>query len=304
MPPLIEVLPTTAASSGATWTYTTAPPPQLHTNSLPALLANPAAPISSSTSSKKHRPTRAAASGVPSSAVIDPVTGAPVAPTQANVANSASSRRDDKLQKHLLEFEKDNARDVVIAVPKQGQSGGMNLKSRTKPPTSTATTRKILSSLKSFANHLSDEEAALLAHAAHPPTHIAHLSASMRATRRDPLVPIPDSDSHENTDASNTRTPTSTPTPTPTPAPPGGGNAGGTQGNLLGNVTIMSGCSYGLPLAYAAARADPSIKPPRMFCEICGFWGRYRCLKCGARYCDLDCKGAHEETRCQRFWVQ
>ncbi|GAB7356338.1 hypothetical protein MBLNU459_g7130t1 [Dothideomycetes sp. NU459] len=58
------------------------------------------------------------------------------------------------------------------------------------------------------------------------------------------------------------------------------------------------------PLPYAAARSAPpnaAAPPQRVFCEICGFWGRVKCLKCGARVCGLECKGAHEESRCIRF---
>lgn len=59
------------------------------------------------------------------------------------------------------------------------------------------------------------------------------------------------------------------------------------------------------PLSYNAARAAPSTStvPPRQFCEICGYWGRARCMKCGARICGVDCKNQHEETNCQKFWA-
>jgi zinc finger HIT domain-containing protein 1 len=56
------------------------------------------------------------------------------------------------------------------------------------------------------------------------------------------------------------------------------------------------------PLSYNQARAAPSVgKPQRFFCEICGYWGSIRCMKCGARVCGLECKGAHEEGRCLRY---
>ncbi|KAI5801968.1 hypothetical protein FPQ18DRAFT_312084 [Pyronema domesticum] len=60
--------------------------------------------------------------------------------------------------------------------------------------------------------------------------------------------------------------------------------------------------SSGPPLGYARAVSRPSRRPSRTFCEICGYWGNYRCGKCGARYCGLECSGVHQETRCQRMY--
>lgn len=59
------------------------------------------------------------------------------------------------------------------------------------------------------------------------------------------------------------------------------------------------------PLPYAAARSKPSTlgHPPRRFCEICGYWGKVKCLKCGARVCGLDCKRTHDDHRCPRFFA-
>ncbi|KAF2018513.1 hypothetical protein BU24DRAFT_408416 [Aaosphaeria arxii CBS 175.79] len=58
------------------------------------------------------------------------------------------------------------------------------------------------------------------------------------------------------------------------------------------------------PLSYAASHAGP---PPahgprqRHFCDNCGYWGSMRCLKCGTRVCGLECKDAHEATRCLKW---
>ena len=59
------------------------------------------------------------------------------------------------------------------------------------------------------------------------------------------------------------------------------------------------------PLSYNAARAAPSAStaPPRLFCEICGYWGRVRCMKCGVRVCGLECQRQHDDTNCQKFWA-
>jgi zinc finger HIT domain-containing protein 1 len=59
------------------------------------------------------------------------------------------------------------------------------------------------------------------------------------------------------------------------------------------------------PLSYSASRAAPSTStaPPRRFCEMCGYWGRAKCMKCGARVCGIECRDAHEETRCLKFYA-
>ena len=58
------------------------------------------------------------------------------------------------------------------------------------------------------------------------------------------------------------------------------------------------------PLFYNAARVGPSSsgKPQRHFCEICGYWGRVKCMKCGARVCGLVCKTAHDDGRCTNYY--
>ena len=68
---------------------------------------------------------------------------------------------------------------------------------------------------------------------------------------------------------------------------------------------ILEDLTRALPLSYAASRAGPSTlgRPPRSFCEICGYWGRVKCLKCGAKVCGLDCKVAHDESRCLKFYA-
>ncbi|KAF2814116.1 uncharacterized protein BDZ99DRAFT_231638 [Mytilinidion resinicola] len=58
------------------------------------------------------------------------------------------------------------------------------------------------------------------------------------------------------------------------------------------------------PLPYAAARVGPpgaGAPPQRLFCDTCGYWGRVKCLKCGARVCGLECKGKHDQSMCTRF---
>lgn len=170
MPPLIELLPTTSTSSGATWTYTTAPPPQAHTNPLLPLDAPSGSRSSigvglgagiSTAKARKSRPTRTAATNALSS--IDQQNyhslvaeelggggggagggdggGAPGGKMKGKQKHGQkqtqihppaySSRKEEKLLKQLLEYEKDNARDAAIPVPK---SSSVKARCTLRPP--------------------------------------------------------------------------------------------------------------------------------------------------------------------------
>lgn len=59
------------------------------------------------------------------------------------------------------------------------------------------------------------------------------------------------------------------------------------------------------PLSYHQARGvwteDDRRYPTRSFCEVCGYWGRVRCMKCGTRVCALDCLDVHREECITRY---
>ncbi|KAL8322113.1 hypothetical protein RB597_008060 [Gaeumannomyces tritici] len=49
-------------------------------------------------------------------------------------------------------------------------------------------------------------------------------------------------------------------------------------------------------------RPPPRPFPPaRVFCAVCGYWGRVKCIKCGARVCALDCLDVHREECVTRY---
>ncbi|KAK0729158.1 hypothetical protein B0T21DRAFT_370462, partial [Apiosordaria backusii] len=59
-------------------------------------------------------------------------------------------------------------------------------------------------------------------------------------------------------------------------------------------------------LVYLEARAtfggeEGTKYPTRVFCEMCGYWGRVKCIKCGVRVCALDCLEAHREECVTRY---
>ncbi|KAI1172442.1 hypothetical protein F4777DRAFT_513991 [Nemania sp. FL0916] len=41
--------------------------------------------------------------------------------------------------------------------------------------------------------------------------------------------------------------------------------------------------------------------PTRVFCAVCGYWGRVRCMKCGTRVCALECLETHREECITRY---
>ncbi|KAK8056819.1 hypothetical protein PG993_002046 [Apiospora rasikravindrae] len=59
------------------------------------------------------------------------------------------------------------------------------------------------------------------------------------------------------------------------------------------------------PLTYLEARAGWGAEdrkyPVRVFCEVCGYWGRVKCIKCGTRVCALDCLDTHHEECVTRY---
>lgn len=173
-------------------------------------------------------------------------------------------------------------------------------------------------SQKTFANHLADEEAALSAHPQPPSTA---------------LTPRPPPSKPTKTPTSRLkRSSTSASTPTPTPTDSGAQKTLPSSATLPGNIpppstttlspddtnpllrsyipsapseAILNALVAAPPLSYNMARARPSAsgRPQRQFCEICGYWGRIKCMKCGARVCGLECKGTHDEGRCLRFYA-
>lgn len=55
------------------------------------------------------------------------------------------------------------------------------------------------------------------------------------------------------------------------------------------------------PPNYSTAVVGPSQLPERHFCSVCGFFSKYTCVPCGARYCTLKCLNTHLDTRCLKW---
>lgn len=217
----------------------------------------------------------------------------------------------------------------------------------------TPAVRKIFQSQKTFANHLSDAEAAsalaasqshIVSQAQSTPRPSSPSITTPRATPLSSHLTSTGKRSHRRRDANastplrrvstaldlvSTPAPTASPPPqikrepeiqaqvvmfdiddsTPMPEP----HPGDVDPLLMSRVPPMPTIAEmeallaapALTYGSAKARLGPEgwSRPQRTFCEICGYWGRARCGKCGARICGLECKGTHEQTRCVRFYA-
>ncbi|KAI5778599.1 hypothetical protein EDC01DRAFT_339288 [Geopyxis carbonaria] len=215
--PTIEVLPNTTVASGANWAYTTLPP--AHSLSATVLAG-----------------TNRGARG-----------------RNTNYENTAARQR--QINSRISELERDNYREVQIAIPKKEGPAAGRASQRTKQA-STQNVRRILASQKTFVNHLADEEAL------HP--------------------------NHRSRRASSD--------------PPSDGEGMDIDEMDTDEVMPVGDLEGGAPLGYARSVSRPSERPSRTFCEICGYWGTYRCGKCGSRNCGMECGKIHLETKCNKYY--
>lgn len=169
----------------------------------------------------------------------------------------------------------------------------------------TPNVRRILTSQKTFANHLADEEAALALQDQTPTvpslatprpsssktTPLQKRSSTSQLPTESAIIPQADETNQADIEM-------------------GGVDTGSTENIQINPLlksyipsapskAVMEALLLGPPLSYNAARAAPSSgKPQRRFCEMCGYWGTIKCLKCGARVCGLECRKQHGDGRC------
>ena len=176
----------------------------------------------------------------------------------------------------------------------------------------TPVTRKILLAQKTFANYIADEEAALALQEQQQPTS-SHRPAVTTSTTKTPSTQFKRPTSTTNVPTLTGTSPTNTANPTSagtTSLPPTITGQEAADARLLESYSptapseeLLDALIKTPALSYNAARATPSTsgKPQRHFCEICGYWGKVKCMRCGARVCGLECKRAHDDGRCLNF---
>ena len=166
---------------------------------------------------------------------------------------------------------------------------------------STAGVRRILQSNKTFTNHVNDEEAQMALQAHTRITQVPH-----NQTRSAYI------DLKSSTPGGKRPEPARSPRQSQLGSKPSREPLAGEEEHLLKTygplqppAELIEEILSVSPLSYTAACSKPSSigQSQRRFCEICGYWGRVRCLKCEALVCGLDCKGVHDEQRCLRFYA-
>ncbi|UNI15133.1 hypothetical protein JDV02_001697 [Purpureocillium takamizusanense] len=227
-----------------------------------------------------------------------------------------SARQEAKARKEIEALDRDGARDASIPLPVK--SGRAQVKY-------TPNVRRIMQSQKTFANHLDDFLALQALAEANPnaqasssrpgvasgsgsgkrPSQVGkrdaattsrQQSATAATTPRDADTPM--------TDAGPTLPPV---LPPPYRAPPAA-HPGDDDPLLMSRVPEvpsdeeLRALLAHPPLTYleALGRRDGTY-PTRTFCEVCGYWGRVRCMKCGTRVCALDCLETHREECVTRY---
>ncbi|KAI4252979.1 MAG: hypothetical protein LQ352_003976 [Teloschistes flavicans] len=240
----------------------------------------------------------------PSKNAIQPSGARKRAARTARIAGGdTSTRQQNAILRHLAELDRDNHRDVQIPVPARFKE---KAGSKTK---TTSNVRRILTSQKTFANHLADEEAAMASQDQQQPTPVSSRMSAPTPSRKASVGrrSLPAAQEPSSAGDSQTRMPQTSGAPSIL----GASNDHESQNPLLRSYipeapseAVMEALLAGPPLSYNAARSAPSAgKPQRHFCEICGYWGTIKCLKCGARICGLECKNTHDEGRCLKFYA-
>ncbi|KAF2130003.1 hypothetical protein P153DRAFT_385236 [Dothidotthia symphoricarpi CBS 119687] len=201
--------------------------------------------------------------------------------------NELSARQQTAVARRIAELERDN--DPKQSIPIPGKPA--------LPKTQNA--RRIIQYQRQIKHWLDDEEAQL--QQAPPPRTVA---ASSRSGRRQ---------------STRTSVPPTPPETTPGPTPSGVAASRPMTQPSYGDDALLSiessmppplnpaeleALLLAPPLSYAASHAAPPPAggpPQRQFCDNCGYWGTIKCRKCGARVCGLECKDAHEATRCLKW---
>lgn len=229
-----------------------------------------------------------------------------------------SARQQREVERKIKELNGESAlgRDVVIPKAKGSVGGGGGATKVGK----TSNTKKILGSGKVFAHYLDDEEAEIARTGGRGDDVgvVAAAAVASASTQRASKTPIARRKSSQLQKEASTGSPApslakETSTFSQTAVPPDvmaidGDQDGEADESIppLPTQAEMEALLNAPPLTYNQARSAPppaSAPPPRKFCEICGYWGRVRCMKCGNMTCSVVCKDAHDENKCLKFYA-
>jgi zinc finger HIT domain-containing protein 1 len=263
-----------------------------------------------------------------------------VAAASAADGTELTRREQVAIQRRLAELDKD-APSGTVEVPQKwrGLNGGAGTyrveKGKGKGAAGggkiTTNVRRVLLSEKTFTHHLHDEEAKMAVAREQPGISARTIQAHAKKAEQQQQQQQQAGGSKRSSVVG-----AMLPPPTPTSATPAADiemtDALPTQTSTISSATLQSSqlddANSALlqtplpslptpeeleallsapPLSYNEARAAPPLPPSkggppqRHFCEMCGYWGRVRCLKCGARVCGLECKEVHDVDCRKKF---
>ena len=223
-----------------------------------------------------------------------------------------SARQQREIDRKIKELNNDNSKDVQIPIPKkEAGSGGSGGGARAGK---TPNTKKILASGKTFAHYLDDEEAEIARTGRRDgDVEVVHAPVEQRASK----TPIARRKTLEDTSMSNSPAPailaqSTTASRRASEALPADAMEIDDDDDddeaikALPSEAELEALLSAPPLTYNQARSAPppsSAPPPRRFCEVCGYFGRAKCMKCGAMTCTVMCKDTHDEQRCLKFYA-
>jgi len=221
-----------------------------------------------------------------------------------------SARQQREIERKIKELNSDNSKDVQIPIPKKDSAAGGGGARAGK----TANVKKILASGKTFAHYLDDEQAEI----ARTGRRDGDLEVLASVPQRPSKTPLARRRLAEDSSANST----------PVPSERNAGNVMSTSRPVTPGATARVDASAGdddedalpalpteeeleallnvPPLTFNQARSAPppaTAPPPRKFCEVCGYFGRARCMKCGVMTCSVVCKDTHDEHRCLKFYA-
>lgn len=215
----------------------------------------------------------------------------------AHSRDQISAKQERENHRRLETLRSTSSHEIAIPpVRLQGESNSRGHERKLTPAV-----RRILSSQKSFANHLADEDAW---RANLPGTPVVqsgmtiHVRPDLAAKPSTSLIgkdmiigsKMPDERRIDDSLLEDAQT----------------DDLGSCfrQDSLPDNSQIQALLQSASP-SYLDAEVltESSDYPPPLFCETCGYWGRARCTKCGARVCGLLCKQMHDDSRCLRVYA-
>jgi len=237
-----------------------------------------------------------------------------VGPTdQQRETLNARQQRDIERKIRDLNSDGPTARDAQseISLNKKGGGGAVRVGKTTN-------TKKILSSGKTFAHYLDDEEAEI----ARTGRRDGDVEMTAPPTQRASKTPLARRKVREESTTSNSPAPTPAPTAPPplsrishSPLPEASSKTGEDDHDDDDDVdpilpfpsqAELDALLNAPPLTYNQARSAPppsTAPPPRRFCETCGYWGRVRCMKCGVMTCSVLCKDTHDQVQCLKMYA-